>query len=886
MTKKRYYMVPPAAVCLIIMSVFYTAGLYPFGVQSISWCDMNQQVVPFLMDFKDILSGKADLFLNLQNAGGMSFWGVFLFFISSPFTFLVALVNKSEMYHLVNLMVALKMMTCALTASIFFGNRFRRLSLLQNSALSVMYAFCGYTMFYYQNQVWLDIMYLFPVLLLGMALLLGKNRVWLYILSFSMILAVNFYLSYMVSIFLVLAYGTYLIACVPHEKRRKSVLLLGLSTILVALLTAVVWMPSLLQYVHSARTEDLITSLKTGSFLTRMDTTLPVIFSTGAVISTILFYIGCSVGHNKKTRVAFLLLILTLIPVFVEPINKMWQTGNYQAFPVRYGYMPVFLGLALLGWMINEMSDDRLPAQSASVPLFISMIAVGALFITACLLLRNDYATITVYTKTLWGNSSSLAFLFAFSAVAGLAYLVLLCFYRFRQLGKTAFSVLLCFLTVIEAVFCSSVYLSSAANTASSYGPVLQLSDQIKDNSLYRVKMEQKYFDVNLAGSLGYGSLSHYTSLTNQEFMFTMKKLGYSSYWMEVGSSGGTAFSDAILGNRYSILRQETETESSDTVYQNGSYVIRKNSLSLPVGMVMNTDSIQSLKSLPDKTRLDLQEWMYQSVFQTGKSLFTDYEPTSYENISLKKGETYKITFSEPYQTGLITYQIPVKGTQTLYFDCFDRLSNSLIEPINSSFHIYVNGILLAESYPSQMQNGLLNLGTFTNQTVEIQVEVAKEVSAKSFGIAGMDVDVLKSAVSQANSADLHQEGNTITGTATAQSKNAWLFLPITYGDGYSAVVNGSQREIVRVFDSMMAVRLDQGKNTVTITYVPPGFHTGLWLTLAGVILFGAFLFALKRGWYGKIRFLEAPVSILFWMFCAVVFFAVYVFPLIVYLKF
>ncbi|POO88634.1 hypothetical protein C1H57_25015, partial [Clostridium sp. 2-1] len=68
-----------------------------------------------------------------------------------------------------------------------------------------------------------------------------------------------------------------------------------------------------------------------------------------------------------------------------------------------------------------------------------------------------------------------------------------------------------------------------------------------------------------------------------------------------------------------------------------------------------------------------------------------------------------------------------MKGTQTLYFDCFDRLSNSLIEPINSGFHVYVNGLLVLQEYPTQPQNGLVDLGTFTDETVEIQVEVAKE---------------------------------------------------------------------------------------------------------------------------------------------------------------
>lgn len=76
MKKNRSCLIAPVFVMIILLSVFYACHLYPFGDKTLSWCDMNQQVIPFLMDFKDILSGKADMFLNMQNAGGMSFWEI------------------------------------------------------------------------------------------------------------------------------------------------------------------------------------------------------------------------------------------------------------------------------------------------------------------------------------------------------------------------------------------------------------------------------------------------------------------------------------------------------------------------------------------------------------------------------------------------------------------------------------------------------------------------------------------------------------------------------------------------------------------------------------------------------------------------------------------
>lgn len=114
------FIFPPLAVLLIMGFAFYRHGLYPFGDGTVSWCDMSQQVIPLLTDFKDIFTGKDGMFLNFHNAGGMDLWGVFFFFIASPYTLLVLFVDKADIIYLVNILTVLKMMTAAVTAQIYF----------------------------------------------------------------------------------------------------------------------------------------------------------------------------------------------------------------------------------------------------------------------------------------------------------------------------------------------------------------------------------------------------------------------------------------------------------------------------------------------------------------------------------------------------------------------------------------------------------------------------------------------------------------------------------------------------------------------------------------------------------------------------------------------
>lgn len=886
MEKKRALLIAPALTAAVMLSVYAVCGLYPFGTGTVAWCDMKQQVIPFLLDFRNIMNGKADMFLNLENAGGMNFWGVFLFFISSPFTFLVLLVPAKSIYLFVNILLVLKMMTCSLTAGIWMRRKYRSLGVLQTAAICVMYAFSGYTMFYYQNIVWLDVMFLFPLLLIGLELLAEEGRPLCYTLVFSALLVVNFYLSYMVVVFLILGAGTYLLLCVPKEERGEKLVPFGLATALSALLTGVVWLPSLLQYLSSARTGNLLSSLRSGSLFTQLDTTLPVLLCTTAAAAGAIVVPSLPIRRSPMVRWTGLMLALTVIPVFLEPVNKMWQTGSYQSFPVRYGYIPIFLGLILFAGCVSAVSGGRhLDSPSGRLPLAIGIASVLAPVFCAYSILKYSYQDVSVYTHTLWGDTTSLRILLTFAAVAMIVYVILLIERKYRGISRKAFSVLLCAAALTEAVFSASVYIASANNDARSYDPVLDLSDRIPDDSLYRVKLNQKYFDVNLLGSIGYNSMSHYTSLTAKRYMFGMKKLGYSSYWMEVGSNGGTKLTDALLANKYSVFLSNQVPEDLTSVYSNGQFDLAKNEITMPFGFVMQSDSIADLADLPDGTRFQTQEYLFQNLFSSKDRLFVTYQPTSLENVQLTRTDRYELTVSDSNQIGTVVYSIPVTGTQTLYFDCFDQLTNKLYEHINSTFTVAVNGNALELSYPSQEDNGLVCLGTFTDCTVQVHIGVLRNAYAKSFGIAGLRDDALKSAVSQAKTASLTRSANTLRGTVSADTDNSYLFLPISYADGFTARVNGKAAQVSRVFDTFLAVRLEKGENSVEVAYLPSGFRAGCILSAAGLLLLVLWLTARKRGAKplgGAV--LQKIFSVLFAVLFFGTIFAVYLFPLGIYL--
>ena len=79
------------------------------------------------------------------------------------------------------------------------------------------------------------------------------------------------------------------------------------------------------------------------------------------------------------------------------------------------------------------------------------------------------------------------------------------------------------------------------------------------------------------------------------------------------------------------------------------------------------------------------------------------------------------------------------------------------------------------------------------------------------------------------------------------------LFLSIPYAEGWTAVVDGKETEIVPIQDALMGIRLSQGSHDVALKYTPAGFKAGLLISAAsGISMAGAVHLPMKRiSWDG-----------------------------------
>lgn len=882
--KKRWeYLFAPLVVMAIVLYIFKGYELFPFGKNALNWGDMSQQNLPVLIQFRDVLLGKQGSFFSMVNAGGMDYSGIFLFLASSPFSLLAAFISKSNLVFYINIMILLKLMTCSLTASIFFKRFFDKLTPLQNIALSVAYALCGYSMMFYQLHTWLDVMYMFPLLLIAMDKLINEFKIYPYVITLSFMILFQFYLGYMLALFIIFFFLLYILFF-HNENKKKAILFFGIGTILALMITSPVLFTALEQFLKSARGVNILENLVCGDFFTHFPTTIPFLLATSLIIIAIPFMYILKINKNKNVRFIYVIFVLMVIPVIIEPVNKIWHTGSYQAFPVRYGYITVLIGLSLFAAIITEMNKqcDNAQPKERAIPKIVSVMIILMFYIFIKRFVPANADNLNSYSTTLWGSDKSFTSICIYSLVAIIVISILLVQFKFKRIGKQVFSFVLCLFVVAEGLFNTSVYLGFGARDTKSYHEIMSLKDKIDDDSAYRLKTYKKYFDVNLIGAMGYNSLAHYTSLIDENYIYAMKKFGYSSYWMEVNSNDSTVLSDAFMGNKYTLYNFYDYDMKKDIVYNDDIFYICKNEFNMSLGNVISKDRIMSVKDIPEMDRISFQNLLYKTLTGLNDDIVTRYNPLSTNNVNLSSTSDRTVYEKLNDDAGIITYEIYVEGRQNLYFDCFDKLTTNLTEPINDSFNIYIDNVSAAISFPNKRQNGIVDLGVFEDEIVSVTVKVLKSGSANSFGVFGIDLDKLATGINSVKPADVKVKGDLITVNATADNNDQMLLLSIPYSRGFNVYVNDKKVDAERVLDTFMAIPLEKGKNEIRMTYRSYGLLPGLVIAAIGVILLIFISVIIKK--YKKILILENIVYIGFIIIAGIIFILVYILPVILYL--
>lgn len=819
--------------------LFYAVyGFYPFGSRSVAWCDLEQQGLPLLMELKTAFSGDGSLFLG-KGGGLMSFYGVFLFFLSSPLSLITLAVDNSHIIYFINIFIMIKAALAAASAELYFRKLFPKLPVAFGVLMSVMYAVSGYVMMYFQNQMWLDMMIIFPLLMLSMFRLIEKGKWGAYTVCTAMCLVLNFYISFMIILMLMMFGGAALYLCCGEKDRPDRAFRLIAGDLCAALLSAAVWLPAFLQYTSSGRGSSAGSLFFGDGFLyNTLDKTVLLSGSCLVFAAIALIIVYRKRLNEGKNGFFALSAVITLAGAFIEPANKLIQTGSYQAYPLRYGFIIILLGFSACAGLLSERAGTRSSGASYAVTGAAALL-LAAVSAAACL----QRSRLSSYARTLWVEKGDGLILTAVGLTGALAYFLCLRNYREGRINR-GFSVFI----MAAALLCES-FLGFGVHVSETYDPVQRFErtydafSRLPDEGFFRVKSGKKYYYPNYAEAFGAYSIGHYTSLTDCDFLYASKRLGYSSHWLDMTSAGGTSVTDAFLLNRYVIGSPSGQNKLYEVFDDRGYFTVYADP-NVPEGAIVSQVSPEELADFESFERMAATCFIAKRLFGEA-GIAEELEPYSAENLVImeKNGRIYA-EIPDKDKPARLYYSTFVNERRELYFDIFGNYSTNVSEDCYGAADIWVNGRRLEKDYPAGNNNGILDLGTFENQQLSVKVDILQDFDATSFGLYLLDADRAAAASASAEAAPLEVCGDTVSVTARG---GGYLYLPVAYSEGWSCTVNGEAAPAVRVLGAFTAVALPEGEARVELRFCTPGLKAGAALTAAGAAVAAGLSLFLKR---------------------------------------
>ena len=869
---------------LLLYLIFYALyDIFPCGTNTIVWCDMEQQAVPLLVQLRQIAKSGESIRYTLLDAGGMQYYGVFFFFLSNPFS-LLALVTDIPADQLVGLLVILKLAVSAGTAAVWL--RFR-VPMLRNETqllLGVMYGCCGYGLFYYQNLMWLDVMAMLPLLMISMRYLMKRERSLPYFLALSMTMLLCFYLCYMIVLF-VLTYMTVSMRYIVRKDRRGAVSLrFWLTSLAAACATAFVWLPSFLQVRHSARSGGIVENLQNCGLFNSFYDKLTLIGCTAFCFTVLPMLLRKERRRTHAGRRDLALLGMLGVAVVLDPVNQMWHTGSYQAFPMRWGMIPVLLLLTVAAQELTRMERHRFRKTDRKSRLIgAGMIVMpAAVIVTVCLILHfRVRGLLTSYSHTLWVSVISGRILLVLAFLFAMCYGVVLHGYHCGRLTSRTCTLGCALLFFCEFAMNFDLYPGENANPDKLYAQTMAAQEAFpEDAGLARVRLTRKYTHANMLGALGVPTLAHYTSLTREDFLSGVKRYGYSSYWMEVTSTGGTVLSDMLWNVRYQLGQAPDFPSWTTKIWTDDQRLlsVAENDLSLPTALYTDAQP-EEIAELPAGRRADVQQELAARMLGA-EDLITAYEPKLLTNAVLTQnpdGTTF-CTCTDPDAESWIEYRILAKGHQALYFDLYSQTGTELGNPRYHAVSVIAEGHNAATKYPERQNNGLVYLGEASDAPFTVRVKVHHDFSCESFGVFGIDLDRLREAAAHAQGTELSYARGCYTAHCQTDAPKT-LVLSAAYDEGFTAEVNGKPAPVWRVNGCQTAVRIPAGESRVTLRFRVQGLGTALLIAAGGAVM--ALLLWIFRRRIAEAKFLQRGAERLTQGVWCGILVLIYCFPLI-----
>lgn len=768
------------AACFTFSIAFFVAlaeagHVYPFGDNSFLTNDLKYQYIDFFAWFRRVLLGEANLRYSFSQGLGMNTWGLYSYYLASPFNLLCVLFPADKLTLFAFVISALKLGCIHISSAWYVQKRFD-LSKPAAFLLSLSFTFCSWTISNLRNPLWIDCLILLPICAYGCHELIRKQRMIRLIITTALNVMFCWYTAYIsilfLCIFVLVEFVDYVVEegfswklMLDRALRFAGAIVLGL------LLSAWTFLPTILAMSKGGPVLALGPLLKTSlkslirGFLPGMwvnnDSTPQ--FYCGVIMMLLAVSLLVNRTVSIKTRIAALVVTIILVASSVlSPLEYIWCGMRVpNGFYSRTAFLLSFFTLWAAGFALQALKNQPKLRQAYRPVVIMPLLALTAIEL---------FANAHVMWNQLYTGYSEKA---------------------------------------------NSAYVATATDT------ITTIQDQTSA-SFYRIDRTTTRVDsaaLNEGLALGYNQLSSYSSANNPQAIALLNSLGYSS----VGEFS-TRYAepilavDALLGVKYAIAEHAPSGYAAMTEIADTASAVYENPYALSVG-VMASNDIQNC-TLKGENPFEKQNDLYSKILGREVMLYTKIEAKNTEddenlrqwNATVPSGSIGYLYINKDATAGsywpvTLTIDQRTIGNEAWRFDNNIRQ----IADASDSPSQHTASIGVAEGYTDMPQD---NDPVFYALNLDVFEQIINELKMSEFVPT------------------VFEDGR-IEGEYTAKDDGN-LLLSVPYDEGWNVTVNGTATELTPAADKgLSSLNMQKGANRIVMTYKTPGALAGLAVSLA-----------------------------------------------------
>lgn len=825
---------------LILFTVFFLNGMYPFGNKTIMTGDITYQFIDYLAYYKTIFFGNNDLTYTFSKTLGGDMAGFSSYYLYSPFNLLLLLFPNKWLPVGLMIMIILK---CGLCGVSFFYMLSKMFGFRKDGIIfSTTYAMMGYIIVYFQLYAYFDNLMLLPFIVLGIHKLTENPKKKIgYILPLFFSIIINYYVGWMLCIFSVLYFIYQIVLKTDHLKNWKenipSVVSFAISSFIAGMMSAFVILPALLSlrgeknsfHLGLYRTfemSQLFSRFYTNSFKGNISGCLPNIYCGVLMILLIGVFFFQKKISKKERIVSGLFLLFFFLNFYINTLNVVWHGFNLPiGFPYRYSFLLTFL------MIIFAYKGYRNAQGNYSAAVLAGSLIVYVLY-SAFLIVRGS--------EVVGKNEIILDGILLLLLVA----VLFIC--SKVNLNKRIFILLLFFLQIadlfINANDAMKYFDFSGLKEYQAYldetGSIIDTIKE-KDSDFYRI---EKYYrrSHNDSMQFDYSGLTHYSSCEKKEIISFMGKMGFrdNGNW-SFYNSGSTSFIDSLFGVKYIISQYDSTGKPYVKEFEYNDKTIFRNPYALPFAFYAD-ENVRSVDTDIDNV-FEIQNSLADSISGTENHIFKEADCTDIhiENMITEDGgdyTIYKVNDSEKDAYVEFTLNISNENILQVYFTA----------PGLQDVELFLNGNSMG-GYFEKYKWDIMDFGSY-KEGEEVKIRIVPKsdsLKLKNAYFYYEDQEALKNWYEKVSSGKCeiskitssHLKGS----VSSTEEKN--LVFSIPYEKSWNIYVDGKETETFEAAGKLLSIETDPGNHEIELVYKAAGRTLGITISCI------SFLFLLYILW-------------------------------------